>query len=325
MTSPADERLARAAHVHASLSELDATVAVAESLTGGLLCAALTETPGASTTMRGGLVVYATDLKRTLAGVSAHLLTERGAVDPDVALALARGARTRLAATFGVGVTGVAGPDPQDGKPVGTVFAAVSGPHTEASLATVVRRQPGRDPGRVGAGVPGIAQLGMRSVAGSLRSLRADGKWSAARRRAWPGNVACTVAASPLPSVPRQGVIPMQVLRQVVGETLRGLRLRQRRTLREVSASARVSLGYLSEVERGQKEPSSELLAAICGALEVELSDVFWEVSTTLRREEKLAGGRIAAMPGAGSARISVAPGGEVVGPQVRALPTVAA
>ena len=55
----------------------------------------------------------------------------------------------------------------------------------------------------------------------------------------------------------------MTVLRKVVGETLRGLRLRQRRTLREVSSSARVSLGYLSEVERGQKEPSSELLAAI--------------------------------------------------------------
>jgi transcriptional regulator with XRE-family HTH domain len=119
----------------------------------------------------------------------------------------------------------------------------------------------------------------------------------------------------------------MPVLRQVVGDTLRGLRLRQRRTLREVSASARVSLGYLSEVERGQKEPSSELLAAICGALDVELSELFREVSTTLRREEKLAlaGGRIAGMPGAGSARISVAPGGEAMGPTVRALPTVAA
>jgi transcriptional regulator with XRE-family HTH domain len=119
----------------------------------------------------------------------------------------------------------------------------------------------------------------------------------------------------------------MPVLRQVVGETLRGLRLRQRRTLREVSSSARVSLGYLSEVERGQKEPSSELLAAICGALDVELSELFWQVSTTLRREEKLAlaGGRIAAMPGAGSARISVAPDGETMGPRVRALPTVAA
>ncbi|MDQ2748116.1 MAG: helix-turn-helix domain-containing protein [Actinomycetota bacterium] len=118
----------------------------------------------------------------------------------------------------------------------------------------------------------------------------------------------------------------MPVLRQVVGETLRGVRLRQRRTLREVSSSARVSLGYLSEVERGQKEPSSELLAAICRALDVELSELFWEVSSTLRREEKLlAGGRIAAMPGSGSARISVAPGGDTIGAQVRALPTVAA
>ena len=82
----------------------------------------------------------------------------------------------------------------------------------------------------------------------------------------------------------------MTVLRKVVGETLRGLRLRQRRTLREVSSSARVSLGYLSEVERGQKEPSSELLAAICAALDVELSELFREVTDTLRREEKLAG-----------------------------------
>jgi transcriptional regulator with XRE-family HTH domain len=127
----------------------------------------------------------------------------------------------------------------------------------------------------------------------------------------------------------------MPVLRQVVGETLRGLRLRQRRTLREVSSSARVSLGYLSEVERGQKEPSSELLASICAALDVELSELFAEVSTTLRREEKLAHvGRIATIPGAGSARIGTAPigtapigtpGGDSAGPQVRSLPHVAA
>jgi transcriptional regulator with XRE-family HTH domain len=80
----------------------------------------------------------------------------------------------------------------------------------------------------------------------------------------------------------------MAVLRQVVGETLRGMRLRQRRTLREVSSSARVSLGYLSEVERGQKEASSELLAAICTALDVPLSMVFAEVSEDLAREEAL-------------------------------------
>ncbi|PZS13595.1 MAG: damage-inducible protein [Pseudonocardiales bacterium] len=120
-----------AARVHARLSELGATVAVAESLTGGLLCAALTDPPGASTTVRGGLVVYASELKSALAGVSEALLDERGAVDPEVALALARGARTRLGATYGVGVTGVAGPDPQDGKPVGTLFAAVAGPRGE--------------------------------------------------------------------------------------------------------------------------------------------------------------------------------------------------
>jgi transcriptional regulator with XRE-family HTH domain len=118
----------------------------------------------------------------------------------------------------------------------------------------------------------------------------------------------------------------MPVLRQVVGETLRGVRMRQRRTLREISASARVSLGYLSEVERGQKEASSELLAAICGALDVELSELFREVSNTLRREEKLAlNARVATIPGAGPARITPAPATEGAGSQVRALPTVAA
>ena len=74
----------------------------------------------------------------------------------------------------------------------------------------------------------------------------------------------------------------MAVLRTLLGEALRETRLRQRRTLREVSGSARVSLGYLSEVERGQKEASSELLASICRALGVRLSDVLREVSDTL-------------------------------------------
>jgi transcriptional regulator with XRE-family HTH domain len=101
--------------------------------------------------------------------------------------------------------------------------------------------------------------------------------------------------------------------------------MRQRRTLREVSATARVSLGYLSEVERGQKEPSSELLAAICGALDVELSDLFAEVSQTLRREEKLVLTNRVARVGAGSARITTAPVTETGGAQVRTLPTVAA
>lgn len=119
---------ALAAQVHALLRELDATVAVAESLTGGLLCAALTETPGASRTMRGGLVVYATETKHLLAGVDPDLLAQRGPIDPRVAAALAEAARRRAGATFGVGVTGVAGPEPQDGKPVGLVYAACAGP-----------------------------------------------------------------------------------------------------------------------------------------------------------------------------------------------------
>ena len=74
----------------------------------------------------------------------------------------------------------------------------------------------------------------------------------------------------------------MAVLRTLLGESLRGIRLRQERTLREVSGAAQVSLGYLSEVERGQKEASSELLASICRALGVRLADVLRDVSDTL-------------------------------------------
>ncbi|SCX60042.1 Helix-turn-helix domain-containing protein [Klenkia marina] len=75
----------------------------------------------------------------------------------------------------------------------------------------------------------------------------------------------------------------MTLLRTQLGTTLRGHRLRQRRTLRDVSGAARVSLGYLSEVERGQKEASSELLASICDALDVELADLLAQVSQDLR------------------------------------------
>lgn len=78
----------------------------------------------------------------------------------------------------------------------------------------------------------------------------------------------------------------MALLRRVLGEALRSRRLRQRRTLREVSGTARVSLGYLSEIERGQKEASSELLAAICAALGVRLSDLLREVSDSMVRTE---------------------------------------
>ncbi|MGI8667758.1 MAG: CinA family protein [Jatrophihabitans sp.] len=120
--------------LHQQLAERQQTVAVAESLTGGLLAAALTDPAGASATFRGGLVVYATDLKASLAGVPAELLARVGAVDAAVAAALARGVRQRLSASWGIGVTGVAGPQPQDGQPVGTVFLAVAGPAGSGEL-----------------------------------------------------------------------------------------------------------------------------------------------------------------------------------------------
>jgi nicotinamide-nucleotide amidase len=115
-----------------ALAERGETVATAESLTGGLVASTLVEIPGVSAVFRGGLVVYATDLKHALAGVREDLLAERGPVDPDVALALAAGARERCGADWGLATTGVAGPDPQDGVPVGRVFVAVAGPGNSA-------------------------------------------------------------------------------------------------------------------------------------------------------------------------------------------------
>lgn len=104
------------------------TLAVAESLTGGAVCSALVDVPGASTVLRGGVVAYATDLKATLLGVDHELLADRGAVDPDVARAMAGGVRARLGADVGLATTGVAGPDPQHGYRPGTVHVAVATP-----------------------------------------------------------------------------------------------------------------------------------------------------------------------------------------------------
>ena len=122
--------------LHRALTSAGATVAVAESLTGGLIGAALSRMPGSSATFRGSLVVYATDLKETVAGVPGPLLAAVGAVAAETAGALAAGARERLGATYGVGATGVAGPSEQEGQPVGTVHLAVSGP-AGAAVRTV--------------------------------------------------------------------------------------------------------------------------------------------------------------------------------------------
>ncbi|MFI6559725.1 CinA family protein [Streptomyces sp. NPDC050534] len=104
------------------------TLAVAESLTGGLVAADITTVPGASKAFRGSVTAYATELKHELLGVDAALLAQRGAVDPQVAAQMAAGVRKALGADWGLATTGVAGPEPQDGKPVGTVFVAVAGP-----------------------------------------------------------------------------------------------------------------------------------------------------------------------------------------------------
>ncbi|GAA2910941.1 CinA family protein [Streptosporangium fragile] len=104
------------------------TVAVAESLTAGLIGAALTGPSGASAAFLGGVLSYSTELKRRLLHVPADLLDREGAVHPAVAAAMATGVRRLAGATYGLAATGVAGPDPQDGKPVGTVHLAVSGP-----------------------------------------------------------------------------------------------------------------------------------------------------------------------------------------------------
>lgn len=117
-----------AARVIAALVCRGESVATAESLTGGLVAAALTDPPGASAAFRGAIVAYHSDLKSRLLGVDAQLLAAGGAVQPAVARQLAAGARAALASTWGVGTTGAAGPEPSDGKPVGTVYVAVSGP-----------------------------------------------------------------------------------------------------------------------------------------------------------------------------------------------------
>ncbi|KUN78949.1 damage-inducible protein CinA [Streptomyces bungoensis] len=104
------------------------TLAVAESLTGGLVAAEITAVPGASKVLRGSVTAYATELKHQLLAVDAALLARHGAVDPQVAAQMAAGVRTALGADWGIATTGVAGPDPQDGRPVGTVYVAVDGP-----------------------------------------------------------------------------------------------------------------------------------------------------------------------------------------------------
>jgi nicotinamide-nucleotide amidase len=109
-----------------ALRERGLTVAVAESLTGGLVVAELVSIPGASAVVRGGVVAYATDLKATLLGVDAGVLAAGGPIQSVVAEQMAEGVRRNLGADVGLATTGVAGPDPQDGHAPGEVWIAVA-------------------------------------------------------------------------------------------------------------------------------------------------------------------------------------------------------
>ncbi len=116
-----------------SLAGRGETLATAESLTGGLLSAGLTDVPGASRSFVGGVVSYATRVKVAVLDVPAEVVAQHGVISEECALAMAHGVRARLDATWGMATTGVAGPDQQEGRPVGTVWVAVVGPgHSEA-------------------------------------------------------------------------------------------------------------------------------------------------------------------------------------------------
>lgn len=114
--------------VVAALTQSGCTVAIAESLTAGLVSATIASVPGASAVLRGGMVTYATDTKASLLGVDRELLDAGGPVQAPVAEQMALGVRQRFEATYGLATTGVAGPDPQGDAPVGLVFVAVASP-----------------------------------------------------------------------------------------------------------------------------------------------------------------------------------------------------
>jgi nicotinamide-nucleotide amidase len=159
-TREAAERVSR--EVVALLTAADRTVAVAESLTGGLVMASLVSVPGASAVVRGGVVAYATDLKASLLGVDRALLSLEGAVHPEVAREMALGIVSLVGADYGLATTGVAGPDPQDGRPVGEVHVGVAAAGGRTHVATVeLDPALGREGIRWGAAVAALEALGL--------------------------------------------------------------------------------------------------------------------------------------------------------------------
>ena len=111
-----------------SLAAKGATLATAESLTGGQLAAGVTGVPGASRVFVGGVVSYATEAKVAVLGVPPDLVAQHGVISADCAQAMAEGVRSLLGTDYALSTTGVAGPDSQEGHPVGTVFVGLAGP-----------------------------------------------------------------------------------------------------------------------------------------------------------------------------------------------------
>lgn len=114
------------------------SLAVAESLTGGRLAAAVTGIPGASAVFLGGVVSYATEVKTSVLGVGADVVTRHGVVSGECAEQMAAGVRRLLGSTWALATTGVAGPARQEGKPAGTVFLGLSGPAGSASRTVLL-------------------------------------------------------------------------------------------------------------------------------------------------------------------------------------------
>lgn len=155
-----DDALAsRVATLLERLAASGETVAVAESLTGGLLCSTLVHPAGASHVVRGGVVAYATSVKTSALGVDAELLATHGAVNADVAGAMAKGVCSRLGATIGIATTGVAGPESQDGVEPGTAFVALDFGGDRAPVVEKVTVAGSRDDIRFGVVLAAIELL----------------------------------------------------------------------------------------------------------------------------------------------------------------------
>ncbi len=174
----AADQLGLATDVISLLRQRRETLATAESLTGGLLAAALTDVAGSSAVIRGGIIAYASEVKLDVLTVDADLLSRHGAVSAEVAVEMATRAADMFASSWAVSTTGVAGPGRQDGQPVGAAYVAVAGPIRE--MSAVSRGQPASALDGAGVGVEGMklaltgsrTQIRVSTVVHALEILR---------------------------------------------------------------------------------------------------------------------------------------------------------